>query len=290
MTNELLETVKDGVAVLTMNRPDRLNAMSGEMLDAMLASLERLASDPDVGVVVLTGAGRGFCAGGDVKAMAEGREFGGDTMEDKAQGLRAKMETSRWLHEMPKPTIAMVRGAAAGAGLSLAMACDLRIASDNARFATAFARAGYSRDFGGRHPPARGKDGSPPGGGPRFRQKARARVQGALVMAPLPDILGSLEAEAKKVYARIASKRGRIGGPFAALMHHPPLAERVAAVGEYLRYDATLPGDIRELAIIITARHVFQPYEWVAHAAIAIREGLPEEIVEQVRTRRDLST
>jgi len=109
-------------------------------------------------------------------------------------------------------------------------------------------------------------------------------------MARLPDIPGSLEAEAKKVYDRIASKRGRIGGPFAALMHHPPLAERVAAVGEYLRYDATLPGDIRELAIIITARHVFQPYEWVAHAAIAIREGLPEEIVEQVRTRRDLST
>ena len=109
-------------------------------------------------------------------------------------------------------------------------------------------------------------------------------------MARLPDILGSLEAEAKKVYDRIASKRGRIGGPFAALMHHPPLAERVAAVGEYLRYDATLPGDIRELAIIITARHVSQPYEWVAHAAIAIREGLPEEIVEQVRSRRDLST
>src|SRR5256886_3909949 len=149
MTNELLETVKDGVAVLTMNRPDRLNAMSGEMLDAMLASLERLASDPDVGVVVLTGAGRGFCAGGDVKAMAEGREFGGDTLEEKAQGLRAKMEVSRWLHEMPKPTIAMVRGAAAGAGLSLALACDLRVASDTARFATPFARVGYSGDFGG---------------------------------------------------------------------------------------------------------------------------------------------
>jgi 2-(1,2-epoxy-1,2-dihydrophenyl)acetyl-CoA isomerase len=149
MTTDLLETVKDGVAVLTMNRPDRLNAMSGEMLDAMLASLERLASDPDVGAVVLTGTGRGFCAGGDVKAMAEGREFGGDTLEDKAQSLRAKMETSRWLHEMPKPTIAMVRGAAAGAGLSLAMACDLRMASDNARFATAFARVGYSGDFGG---------------------------------------------------------------------------------------------------------------------------------------------
>ena len=149
MTQDLLESVKDGVATLTLNRPDRLNAMSGPMLDALLEALPRLADDAGVGVVIVTGAGRGFCAGGDVKAMAEGREFGGDTLEEKAQGLRAKMEVSRWLHEMPKPTIAMVRGAAAGAGLSLAMACDLRVASDTARFATAFARVGYSGDFGG---------------------------------------------------------------------------------------------------------------------------------------------
>jgi len=149
MSQDLLESVKDGVATLTLNRPDRLNAMSGPMLDALLEALARLADDAGVGVVVLTGAGRGFCAGGDVKAMAEGREFGGDTLEEKAQGLRAKMEVSRWLHEMPKPTIAMVRGAAAGAGLSLALACDLRVAGDSARFATAFARVGYSGDFGG---------------------------------------------------------------------------------------------------------------------------------------------
>jgi 2-(1,2-epoxy-1,2-dihydrophenyl)acetyl-CoA isomerase len=81
--------------------------------------------------------------------MAEGREMDGATLEDRAQGLRARMEVSRWLHEMPKPTIAMVRGAAAGAGLSLALACDMRIAGDSARFATAFARVGYSGDFGG---------------------------------------------------------------------------------------------------------------------------------------------
>jgi 2-(1,2-epoxy-1,2-dihydrophenyl)acetyl-CoA isomerase len=149
MAEDLLESVKDGVAVLTLNRPDRLNAMSGPMLDALLEALPRLTEDPAVGVVVLTGAGRGFCAGGDVKAMAEGREFGGTTLEEKAQALRSRMEVSRWLHEMPKVTIAMVRGAAAGAGLSLALACDLRVASDTARFATAFARVGYSGDFGG---------------------------------------------------------------------------------------------------------------------------------------------
>jgi len=149
MVQDLLETVKDGVAVLTLNRPDRLNALSPAMLDALLEALPRLAADADVGAVVLTGSGRAFCAGGDVKAMAEGREFGGDTLEDKAQALRGRMEVSRWLHEMPKPTIAMVRGAAAGAGLSMALACDLRVAADGARFATAFARVGYSGDFGG---------------------------------------------------------------------------------------------------------------------------------------------
>jgi 2-(1,2-epoxy-1,2-dihydrophenyl)acetyl-CoA isomerase len=149
MSADLIEHVKDGVAVLTLNRPDRLNAMSRPMLDALLEALPRLAEDPAVGVVVLTGAGRGFCAGGDVKAMAEGTELGGQTMEEKAQALRSRMETSRWLHEMPKPTIAMMRGPAAGAGLSLAMACDMRIASDTVKLGTAFARVGYSGDFGG---------------------------------------------------------------------------------------------------------------------------------------------
>jgi len=149
MTTDLLETMKDGVAVLTLNRPDRLNAMSRPMLDALLEALPRLAEDAAVGVIVLTGAGRGFCAGGDVKAMAEGNELGGQTMEEKAQALRSRMEASRWLHELPKPTIAMMRGPAAGAGLSLAMACDIRVASDTARLGTAFARVGYSGDFGG---------------------------------------------------------------------------------------------------------------------------------------------
>ena len=149
MTEDLLEAITDGVAVLTLNRPARLNAMSRPMLDGLLEALPRLAEDPEVGVVVLTGAGRGFCAGGDVKAMAEGTELGGVTLEERAQALRSRMEVSRWLHEMPKPTIAMVRGAAAGAGLSLAMACDMRMAGDSARFGTAFARVGYSGDFGG---------------------------------------------------------------------------------------------------------------------------------------------
>src|SRR2546426_12560675 len=104
MSKDVLEVVADGVAVLTLNRPDRLNAMSGPMLDALLAALPRLAEDPEVGVVVLTGAGRGFCAGGDVKAMAEGRGVGGTPPAEEAQALRSRMDVSRGLHGMAQVT------------------------------------------------------------------------------------------------------------------------------------------------------------------------------------------
>lgn len=149
MTKALLETIEDGVAVLTMNRPERRNALNGEMLEAMLEAFPRLANDAAVGCVVLTGAEGAFCAGGDVKAMAEGRDRDNLSLESQTQELRNIMETSRWLHEMPKPTIAMVGGAAAGAGLSLALSCDMRFAAAGAKFTTAFANVGFSGDFGG---------------------------------------------------------------------------------------------------------------------------------------------
>lgn len=149
MTDHLQERIEDGVAVLTMNRPDSLNAMSDEMMEAMLESLTRLSQDDEIGCVVLTGAGRGFCAGGDVKAMAAGEELAAASLESKVRKLRRAMESSRLLHEMPKPTIAMVRGPAAGAGLSLALACDMRIASETLKMTTAFVNVAYSGDFGG---------------------------------------------------------------------------------------------------------------------------------------------
>jgi 2-(1,2-epoxy-1,2-dihydrophenyl)acetyl-CoA isomerase len=147
MAQELLESVSDRVATLTLNRPDRLNALSAPMLEGLLEALPRLAADAQVAVVVLTGAGRGFCAGGDVKSMAEGSSQLG--MDDAVQRLRSRMEVSRLLHTIPKPTIAMVNGPAAGAGLAMALACDLRVAAESARFITAFAKVGFSGDFGG---------------------------------------------------------------------------------------------------------------------------------------------
>ena len=92
------------------------------------------------------------------------------------------------------------------------------------------------------------------------------------------------------MYDKITAKRGAVRGPFASLMLHPALAEHVGELGEYLCFGGTLPGDIRELAILITARSVNQGYEWVAHARIAKNEKLPDDVIERVRTRGDLST
>ena len=150
MTQDLLETIANGIATLTMNRPEARNALTGEMMVALSEALPRLAADPAVRLVVLTGAGNAFCSGGDVKGFAK-RAAGSATIsfDHKVTDLRARMEVSRWLHEMPKPTLAVIPGAAAGAGLSLALACDLRIAADDAKLTTAFSKIGLSGDFGG---------------------------------------------------------------------------------------------------------------------------------------------
>lgn len=148
---DLLETIDDGVAVLTMNRPEARNALSGDMLAALNEALPRLNADPNVGAIVLTGAGGAFCAGGDVKGFAasKGGANQGRTPESAQFDLRRSMEASRWLHEGPKLSIAAIPGAAAGAGLSLALACDFRIAATTAKLTTAFVKVGLAGDFGG---------------------------------------------------------------------------------------------------------------------------------------------
>jgi len=109
-------------------------------------------------------------------------------------------------------------------------------------------------------------------------------------MARLGDVLDSLDPQAQRVYDKIAKRRGGLRGPFAALMHHPAVCERVADVGEYLRFDGALPGDLREMAILLTARAVTQPFEWVAHAPIARQAGLPDDVIERIRTRGDVAS
>ena len=149
-TEHLLATEADGVAVLTMNRPERRNALSGEMLDGMARALDYAERAASVRCVVLTGAGGGFCAGGDVKGMAEGGSGGGPTLDERIHAQRlSQRNTAGRIYLMPKPVIAMLPGPAAGAGLSLALACDMRVMADSAVITTAFARVGFSGDYGG---------------------------------------------------------------------------------------------------------------------------------------------
>ena len=149
MTYEcLLYEMNDGIAQLTLNRPERLNALGGTLRDDLLDAITRASADPHVRVMVITGAGRGFCAGGDVKAMNEARERGREgQLIDKFAPSRDR--TLLAMRDAPQPIIAAVNGPAAGAGMNLALGCDMRIASSAATFSQAFVKRGLHPDWGG---------------------------------------------------------------------------------------------------------------------------------------------
>lgn len=148
-TEDLLASFDDGVLTLSMNRPDARNALSRPMLQAMQQQLVAAEFDPAVRCIVLTGTGKAFCAGGDVKAMASGAAATRTIDEAIHQQRHSQRETAGRLFKMPKPTLAVIPGAAAGAGLSLAMSCDLRLMSNSAFLTTAFAKVGFAGDYGG---------------------------------------------------------------------------------------------------------------------------------------------
>ena len=147
MNDMVLQELDSGLLTITMNRPDRRNALNPDMTRGLVEAARRAAEDHEVRAVLLKGAGGTFCVGGDVKSMAEGRAP--LSFEAKMVNLRRGMEVSRILHQMSKPVVAQVDGAAAGAGLSIALACDLRIASASCKITTAFAKVGLSGDYGG---------------------------------------------------------------------------------------------------------------------------------------------
>lgn len=164
MADVLLEMHPGGVALVTLNRPDSLNAMGGTLLADLGNILEELESDRSVRCVALTGAGRGFCAGGDMGGFAErtGANRSDEDGAKRSSGISAaalergaedlayrQRRSSLRLHTMAKPTVALVNGAAAGAGMSIALSCDMRVCSDKAKFVPAFGRIAFSGDFGG---------------------------------------------------------------------------------------------------------------------------------------------
>lgn len=155
-TDDLLAHVDGHVGVITFNRPERRNALSNEMYEGFGKVLPTMSQDPDVRVVMVTGAGGAFCAGGDVKGMNEAHRSGGDrpgyggSLDDRIAQLRLWQNmVSLALHRFPKPVVAAIPGAVAGAGLSIALAADLRLAAERSIFVTAFANVGAPGDFGG---------------------------------------------------------------------------------------------------------------------------------------------
>jgi len=147
MTGQVLCETQGAVTTLTLDNPGSRNAITLPMSRQLCDALREAALDPAVRVVVLTGSGGAFCAGGDVKAMAAGRDAG-LSLEQRANQLRDRAESVRLLHEMAKPTVAVIPGAVAGAGLGLALACDFRFAASDVKLTTAFARVGLAGDFG----------------------------------------------------------------------------------------------------------------------------------------------
>ena len=147
-TDQLLCRIEDGVAVITLNRSDARNALSEELSPALRRMIKERGEDNRVGVLLLTGAGTAFCAGGDIKGMG-GRMTAGTTPADLAAQLKERQRTlTGALVAVRKPTIAALPGAAAGAGLAIALACDIRIAARSAFVTTAYARIGLTGDYG----------------------------------------------------------------------------------------------------------------------------------------------
>lgn len=158
----LLKETNDGVLRLTMNRPERLNALTHDLVRELWTAVRQASVDPRVAVVMLAGSGTSFCSGGDLREMANPDP--GDpvsmaahdhpawhTPDARSERTRRSSELAYLLRTMPKPTIAAVRGHAVGAGLSLALACDFRIASVSARLKAGFVSAGLAGDYGITH-------------------------------------------------------------------------------------------------------------------------------------------
>lgn len=150
----VLLDVTEGIAFVTLNRPESLNAMNAELMSHLRQLLAELAHDQAIRCVVLRGAGRAFCSGGDVRdiasrrqAAAEGASLGA-TLEEQSRSMLYHEDSIRLLHTMPKPTLAVVHGHAIGGGLSFALACDLRIVARNAKLRVGFRKRSLSGDFG----------------------------------------------------------------------------------------------------------------------------------------------
>ena len=146
MNSDLIINNNEGILEITFNRPERKNAISRAMFEKILETLKLNIHNKDLSAIFISGSGDAFSAGGDVKDMATKKDL--DSLQEKTQALRNLMEISKILYTSPVPTVAVVNGVAAGAGLALSLSCDFRISTEHGKFTTAFSKVGFSGDFG----------------------------------------------------------------------------------------------------------------------------------------------
>ena len=231
MTYEcLLYEVKDGIATLTLNRPERLNALGGSLRQDLFDAVTRAGADPEVRVMVVTGAGKGFCSGGDVKAMGEAKAGQRERplIEKIAPG---RDRTLLAMREAPQPIIAAVNGAAAGAGMNLALGCDIRIASTTAKFTQAFVKRGLHPDWGGTY----------------FLPRVVGMAK-ACEMIFTGEVIGAAEALRLGIVSRVVAPEELLPTAYEVarrIAAGPPVAIRLAKRSLYANEDLDLRGALQ---------------------------------------------
>ncbi len=249
MPDLILLAVADGVATLVLNRPEKLNAFADDMRERLIETLDAAAARPDVGALVITGAGRAFCAGGDVGHMTA-LKAAEAPFEELEPLLERGGDVVTRIAALPFPVIAAVNGTAAGAGLNLALACDVRIASEQATFGATFVRIGLHPDWGG-----------------SYFLPRRTGLAEALLLCWTGDVIDAAEALRVGLVERIAG-HDRVLDEAQALARRLAAAPRasVRAVKRSLR-----ASDQRTLAECLDAERDAQAACW---ASADVAEGL----------------
>ncbi|MDO8673695.1 MAG: enoyl-CoA hydratase-related protein [Dehalococcoidia bacterium] len=216
---DIVLTKKDGIATITLDRPEKMNSFSDEMKRSLPLAIEEVKQDDDMRVLILTGAGRGFCSGADVSDLGSRAAGSSSSPYDRRNYIRDIHRIALALRSLDKPTIAMVNGAAVGAGCDLAMACDMRIASDNARFGEVYIKLGVV-----------------PGNGGMYFLPRLVGLARACELIFTGDIIDGREAERLGLVnktvpvAELLAETMKLASKIAA---GPPIAMRLAKIGIY---------------------------------------------------------